>query len=316
MDELPFVTIVVPVKPGLTPEVVEAVKRLDYPVEKLELFLVYGKNPSYQRNRVVEQAKGDVIYFLDNDSLPAKGTLKRLVSHLRDDVVIAGGPSVAPEGIGFFPYIFGKTLESKLCSGASSNRYRRVGVVRFTTEKEIILCNMVMKKEVFLSFGGLNERLYPNEENELMEKVKHGGYKIVYDPDGYIERMPRRTVKAFVKQIFNYGRGRGEQTVFYPKSFSLINFVPFFFLLYFIFAIIKKGVFLYPLILYFLILFLDAIIKIIRERDGRLFFLPITSFMLHIIYGFGTLYGILKAPFKKAASIDIKIEKVPLQRGV
>lgn len=313
MKKLPFVTIVVPVKPGLKPEVLEAIKQLDYPKDRLEVYLVYGKNPSYQRNRVVQIAQGEVIYFLDNDSLPLRDTLKLLVRHLEsDDVAIAGGPSIAPENIDILPFIFGKTLESVLCSGASSNRYKRVGTVRFTTEKEIILCNMVMKKELFLSLGGLNERLYPNEENELMEKVRHNGYKIVYDPDAYIIRMPRRTLKAFIKQIFNYGRGRGEQTVYYPRSFNFINFVPMFFSIYFVLALFLRGIFLLPLFFYFLILFGDAIVKLFRQKDLRFFLLPFTSFLLHIIYGIGTIYGILKAPFKKAYKGEIKIEKICL----
>lgn len=311
MNKLPFVTIVIPIKPTLTPEALKAVEKLNYPKDKLEVYLVYGTNPSYQRNRVVEQAKGEIIYFLDNDSLPAPETLKKLVGHLEEeDVVIAGGPSVAPKDIPLLPFLFGKTLESKFCSGISANRYKQTGKVRFTTEKEVILCNMVMKKDVFLSLGGLNERLYPNEENELMEKVKHRGYKIVYDPDAYIIRMPRRTLKAFVKQIFNYGRGRGEQTVFYPKSFSLINFVPLFFVIYLICVIIFQGYFLYPLFLYFFILFVDSLAKAFKQKDVRFLFLPLTSFLLHIVYGIGTIYGILKAPFKKGFNGNITIKKV------
>lgn len=311
MNNLPTVTIVIPVKPGLSPEALKAVEKLDYPKDRLEVFLVYGKNPSYQRNRVVEKATGEIIYFLDNDSLPKEDTLKRLVKHLESqDVVIAGGPSIAPAGIGFLPFLFGKTLESVLCSGSSSNRYKRVGKVRFTTEKEIILCNMVMKKDVYIKFGGLNERLYPNEENELMEKVKHSGYKIVYDPDAFIERLPRKTLKAFVKQIFNYGRGRGEQTIFYPKSFSFMNFIPFFFVIYLVFAIMIGGILLFPLYLYFFILLIDAVLKAVREKDLRLMFLPATSFLLHVIYGIGTFYGLIKAPFKKPYKGEIKIEKI------
>lgn len=314
MHHLPFVTIVIPVKPGLNPDAIRAVKNLDYPKDRLELFLVYGKNPSYQRNRVIEQAKGEIIYFLDNDSMPMPQTLKLLIKHLEDEnVVIAGGPSLAPEKCPFFPFLFGKTLESFFCTGASSSRYKKTGSVRFTTEKEIILCNMVMKKNVFLKFGGLNEKLYPNEENELMEKVKHSGYKIVYNPEACIERMPRKSLKAFIKQIFNYGKGRGEQTAFYPKSFNPFNFVPLFFLVFLILAIYFRNILLMPLILYFSILFFDAVLKVVKERDLRLIFLPLSSFLLHVVYGLGTIYGLLKAPFKKSKTCEISIVKVDLE---
>jgi cellulose synthase/poly-beta-1,6-N-acetylglucosamine synthase-like glycosyltransferase len=310
--ELPSVSIVIPVKPGLLPEAVEAIKKLDYPKEKLEIITVYGRNPSKQRNEAVKLAKGEVIYFLDNDSMPAPSTLRRLVSHLKDDVVLAGGPSLMPEDISFKPFIFGKTLESYFSTGSSSSRYKKVGSVRLTSEKEIILCNMVMLKKVFFEFGGLNERLYPNEENELMEKLRHYNKKMVYDPESYVIRMPRKTFKGFIKQIFNYGRGRGEQTFYYPKSFNITNFIPLFFNIYLIVAFWKKGYFLFPLILYFFVLIIDAVVKVLKNKEIRFAYLPFTTFILHITYGLGLFYGLLRAPFKKVKDGEIKIEYVKI----
>ncbi|MCX7991295.1 MAG: glycosyltransferase [Proteobacteria bacterium] len=312
--KLPKVTIVIPVKPGLEPIALSAVKRLNYPKELLEVYLVYGKNPSMQRNRVVSIAQGEIIYFLDNDSLPAEDTLMKLVNHLMadDNVSIAGGPSIKPDKLPLLPFVFGKTFESLFCTGSSRSRYLKTGEVRETTEKEVILCNMVMKKKDFLFYGGLNERLYPNEENELMEKVRVSGKKIIYDPSAYIIRTPRQTLKAFIKQVFNYGRGRGEQTVYYPKSFNFTNFVPLFFLIYLIFSLFKGGYFLYPIYVYFLILLIDSVMKAIKDKDLRILVLPFTSFLLHIIYGIGTIYGILRAPFKKIREGEIRIEKIPV----
>ncbi len=311
---MPSVTIVVPVKPGLTPIVLDAIKNIDYPKELLEVYLVYGRNPSMQRNRVVDIAKGELIYFLDNDSLPQRDTLKKLVSHLinNPNVTISGGPNIKPDKLPFFPFIFGKTFESIFCTGSSRSRYLRLGEVRETNEKEIILCNMVMRREDFLLFGGLNERLYPNEENELMEKVRVSGKKIIYDPSAYIIRTPRQTIRAFIKQVFNYGRGRGEQTVYYPKSFSFFNFIPLMFVFYQLVALIKGGILFYPFYFYLFILSVDSIIKSLKEKDLRLLALPITSFLLHTIYGIGTLYGLLKAPFKKIKTEEIRIEKVSI----
>ncbi len=308
--KLPFVTIVIPVKPGLTPDAIKAIKKINYPKDKIEVITVYGRNPSKQRNEAVKLARGDIIYFLDNDSMPEKDTLMKLIVHIKDDVVLAGGPSIMPEKLPVKAFVFGKTLESFFSTGHSRARYRKIGDVRFTDEKEIILCNMVMKKDIFLEFGGFNERLYPNEENELMDKLKHSGFKMIYDPHATVIRMPRKTLISFIKQIFNYGRGRGEQTVFYPKSFNLFNFAPLIFLLYLLFSLFYGGYFFIPLIFYFVILILDCLIKIIKSKDIRYIFLPITTFILHITYGVGLVYGLLKAPFKKVKNGGLKIEYV------
>lgn len=122
--------------------------------------------------------------------------------------------------------------------------------------------------------------------------------------------MPRRTLKSFIKQIFNYGRGRGEQTFFYPRSFNMTNFIPLFFLIYFLIAIVLRGYSLIPLFIYFFILSTDAIFKIFHNRDIRYIFLPLTTFLLHITYGFGLIYGLFKAPFKKIKDSGLKIEHV------
>lgn len=308
----PSVTIVIPIKPGLCPEALAAIKELEYPKEKIEIITVYGRNPSKQRNEAVKLAQGDVIYFLDNDSLPAKDTLKRLVSHLDENVVLSGGPSLMPEKLNILPFLFGKTLESFFSTGTSYARYKKVGEIRLTTEKEIILCNMVMWKKAFIEAGGLNEKLYPNEENELMEKLKHSGKKMIYDPNAYIIRMPRKTLKGFIKQIFSYGRGRGEQTYFYPKSFNLANFLPLFFLIYIIFASFIRGIMLLPLGFYMFILFVDAIYKYIREKKIAYLLLPFSTFLLHLTYGFGLIFGILRAPFKKNKEGELKIEFIEI----
>jgi succinoglycan biosynthesis protein ExoA len=309
---LPFVSIIIPVKPGLNPDAADALKKTDYPKENLEIFVVYGRNPSYQRNVAAEKACGDIIYFLDNDSIPAPDTLLKLTNHINCDVVLAGGPSLMPSGAQFLPYIFGMTLESYLCMGTSANRYKKSGIARYSTEKEIILCNMVMKRDSFLELGGLNERLYPNEENHLMERVRHAGKKMVYDPNAHVTRMPRKTLQAFIRQVFSYGRGRGEQTIYYPRSFSLLNFAPLVFLIYIVSSLFIKATPLFPVFFYFLILFIDAAIKIVTKKDLRLIFLPISSFLLHLTYGAGTIYGILKAPFKEILRGEVKVEKINL----
>src|SRR5213082_2623628 len=59
--------------------------------------------------------------------------------------------------------------------GPSRARYTPVGQQRATNEKEIILCNLVARREDVVNLGGFNEALYPNEENALMDQLQAGG---------------------------------------------------------------------------------------------------------------------------------------------
>ena len=117
-------------------------------------------------------------------------------------------------------------MGTRLAFGPSRARYSIVGQPRPCSEKELILCNMLARRETFLRFGGFNEKLYPNEENALMDQIQKGGGKLYYTPDITIERHPRSTFKAFCKMLMNYGRGRAEQFRLTPTPGSILNFIP------------------------------------------------------------------------------------------
>ena len=52
-------------------------RRLDYPAERLEVIVARGRQPSAQRNKAIEAAAGEWIYFLDDDSEPEPQNLIR-----------------------------------------------------------------------------------------------------------------------------------------------------------------------------------------------------------------------------------------------
>ena len=99
-------------------------------------------------------------------------------------------------------------------------------MLRETTEKELILCNLIARRDALLELGGFNESLYPNEENALMDELQKNGGKLLYDPGLVVHRRPRGNLKAFAKMLLNYGRGRAEQFRVNPTLGSAPNFVP------------------------------------------------------------------------------------------
>jgi cellulose synthase/poly-beta-1,6-N-acetylglucosamine synthase-like glycosyltransferase len=233
-NELPRVTIIVPTKPGQAEiKSVEAARGLDYPREKLEVIVARGKQPAIQRNRALREASGEIIYFLDDDSQPAPDVLRRAVEHFRDPAVkIVGGPNLCPPDAPFIEQVFAVVLSSWIAFGPSRARYDRVGRVRATSEKELILCNLLARRSALLELGGFDESLYPNEENALMDELQKRGGKLIYDPDVIAYRRPRPTLYAFCRMLMTYGRGRAEQFRLHPTFGSALNFVPPLFVLF------------------------------------------------------------------------------------
>jgi succinoglycan biosynthesis protein ExoA len=233
-DELPRVTVIVPTKPGQAEiKSVEAARRLDHPRERLEVIVARGKQPAIQRNRALREATGEIIYFLDDDSQPAPGALRRAIEHFRDPAVqMVGGPNLCPPDAPFLEQVFAIVLSSWVTMVSSRARYWRVGKVRATSEKELILCNLMARRSTMLELGGFNEALYPNEENALMDEVQKRGGKLIYDPDIVAFRRPRPTLRSFCTMLMTYGRGRAEQFRLYPTPGSALNFVPPLFVLF------------------------------------------------------------------------------------
>jgi len=230
----PSVTVIIAARPDQAEiKAVAAARELDYPADRLEIIVARGKQPSVQRNTAMRAARGDWIYFLDDDSVPQRDNLRRALKLLNDgSVKMIGGPNLCPKEAPPLEQVFAVVLASWLAFGPSRARYTPVGVVRETSEKELILCNLMARRDAMLELGGFNEALYPNEENALMDELQKRGGRLVYDPQFLADRRPRHSLKAFIKMLMTYGRGRAEQFRLHPGFGSAMNFIPPLFCLY------------------------------------------------------------------------------------
>jgi GT2 family glycosyltransferase len=181
----------------------------------------------------LREASGEIIYFLDDDSQPGPEVLRSAVEHFRDPAVqMVGGPNLCPPDAPFLEQVFAVVLSSWIAFGPSRARYDCVGEVRSTSEKELILCNLLARRATMLELGGFDEALYPNEENALMDELQKRGGKLIYDPDVFVHRRPRGSLSAFCKMLMTYGRGRAEQFRLHPTLGSAMNFAPPLFVLF------------------------------------------------------------------------------------
>ncbi|MCS1411444.1 MAG: hypothetical protein M2R45_04644 [Verrucomicrobia subdivision 3 bacterium] len=225
---LPLITVIIAARVDQS-EVVALSGLLfsSFPREQYEVLLVRGRQPSRQRNLAAREARGEFLYFLDDDSMIGPDALERISQGFTDpEVAVVGGPSLCPEAAPPLQQAFAALMGSWLAFGPSCARYRQKGAVRATSEKEFILCNMAIRRTDFDRLNGFDEALYPNEENVLLDQLEHDGRRLWYDPGLIVYRYPRDTVTGFLWMLFRYGRGRGEQVRLHPTTGSLLNFIP------------------------------------------------------------------------------------------
>lgn len=293
-NTLPSVTVVVAARPDQADiEAVASARALDYPPDKLEIIIARGKQPSVQRNAAMRAAHGELIYFLDNDSITQPDNLRRVLPHFRDlKVQIVGGPNLCPPDAPMLEQIFALVTGSWLAFGPSRARYAAVGALREVGEKKLILCNLVARRDTMLKLGGFNEALYPNEENALMDQIQQHEGKLLYDPEFIVYRRQRRTLKAFIKMLMAYGRGRAEQFRAHPTFGSALNFVPPIFCLYLLALPFCGKMSLLPLALYAVVLLVQTMVLIPQGGIYRsLCALPLMV-LTHLVYGIGFWRGL------------------------
>jgi succinoglycan biosynthesis protein ExoA len=317
---MPLVSVIIPTRPGSAePKALEGVRRLDYPPERLEVIVARGRQPSVQRNRALRAAQGDLIYFLDDDSVPNPGNLRRALDRFQPAAVaMLGGPNLCPDDAPFLERVFAVVLSSLLAFGPSRARYAALGMARPTSEKELILCNLMARREPVMALGGFDEALYPNEENALMDDLKKRGHQLLYDPDFRVHRRPRPTLGAFCRMLATYGRGRAEQFRLHPTPGSALNLVPPFFLLYLLpcpFFAWRWPAGLLPLAFYGLAVLGQTAASVPSHGVIRSLLASPLLAVSHVCYGFGFWRGLftrLTAPGTSAAT-EVTLETIRLK---
>lgn len=307
------VSIIIPVSPGLAPKAVDNLARLDRSACRFEILVAEGTNPSRQRNEAVRQAQGEIIYFLDDDAMVRPDCLQRLASHFADPAVTAvGGPSLTPATDSLLQQAIGTVLASLPGAGGVRNRYRSFGTIRQTTERELILCNLAVRREAFLACNGFDERLYPNEENEFLDRLTAAGGRLMHDPFLPVERSQRPTLAAFSRQMFRYGQGRARQTRLAGFT-GIVPFAPLILLGYLLsLPLVAAPFWQTPALAYLSVIAASSLYYAWQARRPLLTpFLLVLFPLLHLSNGAGLLAGFL---LPLPAAPCYKDDTVPVRR--
>ncbi len=328
-DELPLVSVLIPVRPNKAEvKAADAARQFDYPPEKLEIVIVRTTDPSIgpgvKRNAGLKAIRGELVYFLDDDSVAPRDNVRRALKHFADPAVkMVGGPNSCPPEAPRFERVLGLVMGSWLAFGPSCARYRPVGKLRAAGEKELISCNLIARRDAVLEVG-FDPKLWPNEENAMMDGVKQRGGKLLYDPEFIVHRRPRRDLRAYTRMLLFYGGGRAHQFRLHPTLDSLPNFIPPLFCLYLLalpfllaaFASVKAVVLLslLPLALYLLVVLGQTMCVAARSNLALAVLALPLMILTNILYGLGFWRGLVIkiAPPPPAAEKDIRFETVPV----
>ncbi|MGE3885938.1 MAG: glycosyltransferase [Vicinamibacterales bacterium] len=119
------------------------------------------------RNAGARVASGSIVAFVDADCTVLPGWYEAVVSGLSDPGVGVVGSRLAPPE----PSTWSQRVWQDAQLKRDANRRREVPYVPAG--------NLALRREVFLSVGGFDERLETGEDPDLCVRVAHRGYRIV-----------------------------------------------------------------------------------------------------------------------------------------
>lgn len=190
-----------------------------YPVR----VLFGGKPPGEKRNIGARNARGRILAFIDSDCRAGPDWLHSVVSSLetRSDIVGVGGPNLTPPDDPFLPRVFGLLMESFIGSAGVRNTvvHRRGRYIDHNPP-----CNAAYRRDTFLQVGGFDESLFVGEDLIIDARVAALGLKLWYDPRIVVWHRRRRSLSAYITQLFRYGQGRATVFKHYPRTAPISYF--------------------------------------------------------------------------------------------
>ena len=155
-------------------------------------------------------------------------------------------------------------------------------------------------RKVIDKIGGMREDLPRGEDNEYNSRIRKAGYKVIFNPCIISSYYARPTFKTSCKQMFNNGESIGYLYYIDKEAIGIRHLVPFLFVLCGIISLIISifgNLFFYILVAGALLYFItDILASLIASKKNRKCMIPlfILFFFVHVSYGIGTIYGLIK----------------------
>lgn len=323
MENQIIVSVVMPIynESRYIEQCVESLFHQDYPVEQMEWIFVDGNstddtveklkkyqerypdlikilsNPKkivpYAMNIGISASKGKYIVRLDAHADYQEDYISKCVFYLDKGEAENVGGVATTKARGFVGNSIAKMLSSKF--GVGNSEFRTNGQSGFVDTVPF----GAFVREVFSKYGGYDERLVRNQDNEMNFRIRKNGGKIFLSDDIRFSYYCRDSISG----ICNMARKNGMWNIITmklcPGSMSVRHFIPLAFVLSVI-GLSVLSIFFFPflylllleLVLYFGMAAVFAAKASSSFKEGLMVFILFPIF--HVTYGFGSLCGICK----------------------
>ncbi|MGZ3652867.1 MAG: glycosyltransferase, partial [Bdellovibrionota bacterium] len=244
------------------------------------------------RNAGVSASRAPLLFFLDDDIECFQDLVGAALELFSDQTLdAAGGANLTPPDSGALERATGGVMASWFGAASMRRRYR-ISKEGNEDEHGLILCNLAVRKALFLREKGFASHLISNEENVLLQRLTASGARLWTSPRLAVFHRRRATWAGLCSQAAKYGAGRAQNLLLAPESWKPLYLAPPLFSLYLISLplllwIEPRSVTLAPLLLYAAVAFTLSAARTVMERDpAQLAGLAVYP-CVHFSYGLG-----------------------------
>lgn len=245
-------------------------------------------------NVALGAATGDAIIRLDAHARIPKDFLENNLRALARGEDIVGGCVLGGAPSGAWESVLRTVDTSRFCGGAAP--FRNGGEARYVDT----LAYALYRREVYDRVGLYDERLRRTEDNDMHYRMRKAGYRFYFSPDIVSYHAARATMRGQLRQKWGNGYWIGRTMRIQPRCFAPRHLIPALFVLSLLAGLLLLPISAWPLLLllsaYLACDLVFAVRGALSQEDGRLLALLTLPFLfpaVHVVYGVGTLAGLL-----------------------
>lgn len=253
---------VIIVEDGSSVPCAEVVRRYDGRLD-VHYYAKPNSGPSQSRNYGVERAKGEYVIILDSDVVLPEGYLQAVDDELlRQPCDAFGGPDRAHSSFTPTQKAINYAMTSFFTTGGIRGGKKKMD--KFYPRS----FNMGVRTEVYRALNGFSNMRF-GEDIDFSTRIFKGSYACRLFPDAWVWHKRRTDLRKFFRQVHNSGIARIHLTKRHPGTLKLVHLLPALFtagcILLVVLAVLAAllgcphaWVLLLPLLLFALIIFIDA----------------------------------------------------------
>ena len=222
-----------------------------------------NSGPGQSRNYGVERAQGDYVIILDSDVVLPEGYLQAVDDELQRSPADAfGGPDSAHPSFTDTQKAISYSMTSFFTTGGIRGGKKKLD--KFYPRS----FNMGVRREVYQRLGGFSKMRF-GEDIDFSIRIFKTGCRCRLFPGAWVWHKRRTDFRKFFRQVYNSGIARINLFKKYPESLKLVHMLPMVFTVGALTMLLLAVVLIFlcphlawlplvPLLLYALIIFIDA----------------------------------------------------------